>query len=111
MKISLIFTVPNAHISLWLYKMCQMVATFFCVKFSSKLQETHIKTELPSASWKQAQILYYSIFVCEIRDSLRLMLEADAMVNNLILLKAQPGQCISNIYIYLYASDSGFKDR
>ena len=48
--------------------MCQMVATFFCVKFSSKLQETHIKTELPSASWKQAQILYYSIFVCEIRD-------------------------------------------
>ena len=49
LKISLICTVPNAHISLWPYKMCQMVATFFCVKFSPKLQETHIETELPSA--------------------------------------------------------------
>ena len=52
LKISLICNVPNAHISLWLYKMCQMVATFFCVKFSSKLQETHIETELSSAGWK-----------------------------------------------------------
>ena len=50
--------------------MCQMVATFFCVKFSPKLQETRIETELPSAGWKQARILYYSIFVCEIRDRL-----------------------------------------
>ena len=68
MKIWLICTVPNAHISLCLYKMCQMVATFFCVMFSPKLQETHIDTELSSAGWKQARILYYSIFVCEIRD-------------------------------------------
>ena len=50
--------------------MCQMVATFSCVKFSPKLQETHIEIELPSAVWKQARILCYSIFVCEIRDSL-----------------------------------------
>ena len=63
-------SVPNAHISSWLYKMCHMVATFFCVKFSPKLQETHIKAELPSAGWKQARILYYSIFVCEIRGRL-----------------------------------------
>ena len=69
-KITLICTVPNAHISLWLYKMCQMVATFFCVKFSTNLQETHIETELPSAGWKQAGLLYYSIFVCETRDGL-----------------------------------------
>ena len=48
-------------------KTCQMVATFFCVKFSPKLQETHIETELPSAGCKRALILYYSIFVCEIR--------------------------------------------
>ena len=49
LKISLICTVLNAYITLWPYKMCQMVATFFCVKFSPKLQETHIETELPSA--------------------------------------------------------------
>ena len=36
LKISLICTVPNAHISSWLYKMCQMVATFFCVKILLK---------------------------------------------------------------------------
>ena len=41
--------------------MCQMVATFICVKFSPKLQETHIETELHSAGLKQARILYYSI--------------------------------------------------
>ena len=41
--------------------MCQVVATFSCVKFSPKLQETHIETELPSAGWKQARILYCSI--------------------------------------------------
>ena len=29
----------NVHISFWLYKMCQMVATFSFVKFSPKLQE------------------------------------------------------------------------
>ena len=34
---------PNAHASLRLYKICQIVATFFCVKFSAKLQETHIE--------------------------------------------------------------------
>ena len=67
LKISLICTVPNAHISLWLYKMCRIGTTFFCVKFSPKLQDTHVETELPSAGWKQARILYYSIFVCEIR--------------------------------------------
>ena len=50
--------------------MCQMVATFFCVQFSPKLQETHIETELPSAGWKQAQIPYYFIFIFEIRDRL-----------------------------------------
>ena len=66
LKISLICTVPNAHISLWLYNMCQMVATFFLFKLSPKLQETHIETEPRSADWKQARILYYSIFVCEI---------------------------------------------
>ena len=58
LKISWIFTLPNEHISLCLYKMCQMVATFFCVKFSPKLQETHIETEPPSAGWKQARIIY-----------------------------------------------------
>ena len=64
LKINLICTVPNAHISLWLYKIYQMVASFFCVKLSPKLQETHIETELSIAGWKQA------IFVCEIRDRL-----------------------------------------
>ena len=66
LKISLICTVSNLHISFWLYKMCQMVATFSFVKFTPKLQETHIEAELPSAGWKQARIPYYSIFVCEI---------------------------------------------
>ena len=47
-----------------------MVATFSFVKFSPKLQETHIEAELPSAGWKQARILYYSILVCEIWDRL-----------------------------------------
>ena len=46
----------------FIYKMCQMIAAFFCVKFLPKLQETHIETEPCNAYWKQAQILYYSIF-------------------------------------------------
>ena len=47
-----------------------VVATFFCVKLSPKLQETHIEKELSRAGKKQARTLYYSIFVCEIRDRL-----------------------------------------
>ena len=70
LKISLTCTVPNVHISFWLYKMCQMVATFSFVKFTPKLQETHIEAELPSTGWKQARIPYYFIFVCEIWDRL-----------------------------------------
>ena len=54
LKIKWICTVPNAHIALWFYKMRQRVATFFCVKFSPKQQETHIETEPRSAGWKQA---------------------------------------------------------
>ena len=65
-----ICTLPIVHLSLWLYKMCQIVVTFFCVKFSPKLQETHFETEPPSAGWKHSRILYYFIFVCEIRDIL-----------------------------------------
>ena len=45
--------------STWLYKMCQMVTTFFCVKFSAKLQETRIKTKPRCASLNLARTLYY----------------------------------------------------
>ena len=47
LKISWICTVPNAHISLWLYKMCQMVATFSVLSSNQNCKKHTLKQNRP----------------------------------------------------------------